>query len=122
MVKVMTGDRRSWPLEKSFSIGHMMTTAVTAFYMIWWASAADTRLAQTQESFKQYVEAQVKVIDAINARLEVIRLESDMKRTRIKAEIREDLNTFKTEIRSDLSHIDNKVDRLLEIKVQDKQQ
>lgn len=99
----------------------MMTTAITAFYMIWWASAADTRLAQTQESFKQYVEAQVKVIDAINARLEVIRLEADMKRTEIKSEIRGDLNSFKTEIRSDLSRIDNKVDRLLEIKVQEKQ-
>lgn len=96
-----------------------MTTASVAFYMIWWASAADTRLAQTQESFKQYVEAQVKVIDAIHARLEVIRLEADMKRTQIKSEIREDLNNFKTEIRSDLSRIDNKVDRLLEIKVQE---
>lgn len=90
-----------------------------AFYMIWWASAADTRLAQTQESFKQYVETQVKVIDSINARLEAIRLESDMKRMQIKSEIREDLNNFKTEIRSDLSRIDNKVDKLLEIKVQE---
>lgn len=112
-------DRRKWHLEKSFSFGHMMTTVSVVFYMIWWASAADTRLNQTEESFKQYVEAQVKVIDAINGRLEVIRLEADMKRTQVKSEIREDLNNFKSEIRSDLSRIDNKVDRLLEIKVQE---
>lgn len=97
----------------------MMTTASVAFYMIWWASAADTRLTLTQESFKQYVEAQVKVIDAINARLEANRLETDMKHVQLRSEIRDDMSAVKSQIRTDLGRIDDKVDRLLEIRVQE---
>lgn len=96
-----------------------MTTASVAFYMIWWASAADTRLTLTQESFKQYVEAQVKVIDAINARLEANRLETDMKHVQLRSEIRDDMSAVKSQIRTDLGRIDDKVDRLLEIRVQE---
>lgn len=115
----LTVDQRNWHLEKFFSIGHMMTTASVAFYMIWWASAADTRLAQTQEAFKQYVESQVKIVDNLNNRLETIRIEADMKRAQVRTEIRDDISAVKSEIRDSLARIDNKVDRLLEMKMQE---
>ena len=41
----MMDQKTGWHLEKSVSVGHIITTLSIAFSALWWASTVETRLA-----------------------------------------------------------------------------
>ncbi len=52
-------DRRGFHIEKSVSVGHLMTTVSIIVSMIWWASTVETRLAVTASDI-QTMKAQAQ--------------------------------------------------------------
>lgn len=75
-------------LEKSISVGHIITTMTIVVSVVWWASTVETRLA-------------------VNAtQIEAARTESNRQS--------EDAKIYRAEIREQLILINNKLDRIAE--------
>jgi hypothetical protein len=63
---VMDSDRRGFHIEKSISIGHILTTITLVVAAFSWTSAVDKRLAVHDNQIKQLEIADNKFQDAIN--------------------------------------------------------
>lgn len=73
---------RQWHLEKSISVGHIITTLTVAFSALVWASHTDTRITVVEneviaaklrdEKIELYVKESVGRIEASVIRIEVV--------------------------------------------------
>ena len=81
-------ERREWHLDKTVSIGHIISTLIIAMSVFSWALAIDKRVEQNAQSIKFLTQNQKRV-------------ESRVDSTR-------------QEIRQDLQAINSKLDRLIE--------
>lgn len=81
-------DRRDWHLEKSVSVGHIVTTLVAAGSFFVWAMRQESRLTTLENHTVALAEADKRM---------------DLERVQLKSELREDLKV-----------ISDKLDRLLE--------
>ena len=87
----MRQDDSGFHLEKSISVGHIITTMTIVVSVVWWASTVETRLAVNATQ----IEA---------ARTETTRQSEDAK-------------IYRAEIREQLILINNKLDRIAESRV-----
>lgn len=86
----MRQDDSGFHLEKSISVGHIITTMTIVVSVVWWASTVETRLA-------------------VNAtQIEAVRTEATRQS--------EDAKIYRAEIREQLILINNKLDRIAEIR------
>lgn len=97
---------RQWHLEKSVSVGHIVTTLVVAIGAVTYFSALEHRIAsvamdvEKQASAIIRIEDQQKVQDGwITTKLEAIRSEQ---------------NAIRVEQKRDNQRIEDKIDRLIE--------
>lgn len=81
-------DKRGWHLDKTISVGHIISTLVIAVSVFTWVSSVDRRVDQNSLSIKFVKEQQQQS----SARIEALRLE----------------------IKQDLNSINDKLDRLIE--------
>ena len=81
-------DRRSWHLDKTISVGHLVSTVVIAVSVFSWAMTLDKRVEQNSLSITHIKEQQI----------------AEQKR----------IDQLRTEIKQDLRDINQKLDRLIE--------
>ena len=81
-------DRREWHLDKTVSIGHIISTLIVAISVFSWALAIDKRVEQNDQSIKFLAENQKRVESRVDS--------------------------IRQEIRQDLQAINSKLDRLIE--------
>ncbi len=81
-------DKRSWHLDKTISVGHLVSTVIIAVSVFSWAITLDKRVEQNSLSIAHMKEQQL----------------ADQKR----------LSELRNEIRHDLRDINHKLDRLIE--------
>ena len=87
-------DRREWHLDKTVSVGHIISTLVIAMSVFSWALAIDKRVEQNAQNIKFLTQNHK-------------RLENHVEATR-------------NEIRQDLRAINAKLDRLIERRTEGK--
>ena len=87
-----------WHLEKSVSVGHIITTVTVALSAVWWGAKLEGRVSE-QAMLIANNSAQVVLLDK---RLEAIRAEAELKRAEIKREL---------DVR--LSRMEDKLDKLI---------
>lgn len=87
-----------WHLEKSVSVGHIITTVTVALSAVWWGAKLEGRVSE-QAILIANNAANVVMLDK---HLDAIRAESELKRTEIKRDL---------DVR--LSHIEDKLDKLI---------
>ncbi len=99
-------ERRAWHLDKTISVGHLLSTVVIAISVFSWASAVDRRVEQNAQAIDYLKREQTKQSQNI----------SDFR-----AEFKEDfrqveqrMDAVRIEIKSDLNAINAKLDRLIE--------
>ncbi|MBU6955751.1 hypothetical protein [Hahella sp. HN01] len=80
--------RRHWHLDKTISVGHLISTLVIAISVITWAGSIDRRVEQNALAVKYLNEEQVQQRQRIDA--------------------------VRNEIKTDLRAINDKLDRLIE--------
>lgn len=108
----MTPERRNWHLEKSVSIGHIITTLSVAATVLWWAATTEGRL-EKGELISQNI---IKSMELINSRLDADRAENELRRNDIKREIDARLSRIETHaIRSE-----DKIDKIITIMYENK--
>ena len=90
----MENDRRSWHLDKTVSIGHILSTLIIALSVFSWAMAIDKRVEQNAQK--------------------IVFLEKNHKR------LEDRFDATRNEIRQDLRAIHTKLDRLIERRMEDK--
>lgn len=79
---------RQWHLDKTISVGHLLSTLVIAVSVFSWASALDRRVEKNAQSIMYLTQQQV--------------------------ENKQSVENLRSEIRQDLRGINNKLDRLTE--------
>ena len=86
----MTSDheRRVWHLDKTISVGHLLSTVVIAISIFSWASAVDRRVEQNAQAIKYLSKEQTEGQNRLDA--------------------------LRSEIKTDLRAINAKLDRLIE--------
>ena len=89
---------RQWHLEKSISVGHIITTVTVALGAIWWAAKLETRINILDNNF-QGLQSRLEVTDR---RIETVRIESNAQMLQIKSELQQQLD-----------RIDHKLDRIM---------
>jgi len=82
------GDRKNWHLDKTISVGHLLSTVVIAISLFSWASAVDRRVEQNAQAIKYLTKEQIE------------------------GQFR--LDALRSEIKTDLRAINAKLDRLIE--------
>lgn len=87
-----------WHLEKSVSVGHIITTVTVALSAVWWGAKLEVRVSE-QAILIANNSSQVVLLDR---RLEAIRAEAELKRSEIKRELD-----------NRLSRMEDKLDRLI---------
>lgn len=99
-------DRRHWHLDKTISVGHLLSTVVIAVSVFSWASAVDRRVEQNAQAIDYLKREQVRQSQNITG----IRTEfkNDFR------QIEQRMDAVRGEIKSDLSGINEKLDRLIE--------
>ncbi|WP_233252281.1 hypothetical protein [Saccharospirillum sp. MSK14-1] len=83
-----TSDRRHWHVDKSVSVGHILTTLLIAVSAFSWGSAVDQRVASNAQAIQYLSES----INDTNSRFD----------------------TYRSDIRQDLRDINAKLDRIIE--------
>lgn len=87
-----------WHLEKSVSIGHIVTTVTVALTALWWAAGIENRIS-LQENSVTFISQKIELADK---RMEVLRIEGDMK-----------ILDHKKEVDAKLGRIEDKLDKLI---------
>jgi hypothetical protein len=102
----MSDERREWHLEKSVSVGHIVTTLVVAAGAVAYFSALEHRISSVAMDVEKQASAIVRIEDQqkaqdgwITQKLEVIRSEQ---------------NAMRVEQKRDNQRIEDKIDRLIE--------
>lgn len=99
-------ERRNWHLDKTISVGHLLSTVVIAASVFAWASAVDRRVEQNTQSI-DYIKLQQN-----QEAKRLSKLRDDVQEMINRIEKRLDLS--RTEIKTDLRDINGKLDRLIE--------
>lgn len=81
-------ERREWHLDKTVSVGHLISTLVIGISVFSWAIALDKRVEQN------------------SIQIQLIKEQQHLEAARVKA--------LRTELRSDLRDINHKLDRIIE--------
>jgi len=81
-------ERRAWHLDKTISVGHLLSTVVIAISVFSWASAVDRRVEQNAQAIKYLSKEQTEGQNRLDA--------------------------LRSEIKTDLRSINAKLDRLIE--------
>jgi len=99
-------ERRNWHLDKTISIGHLLSTIIIAGSVFAWASAVDRRVDKNTQSINYLKQQQIQESE----RLSKIRAESQEMVNRIEKR----LDLSRSELKTDLRDINSKLDRLIE--------
>jgi len=102
----MSDERREWHLEKSVSVGHIVTTFVVAAGAVAYFSALEGRI----NSVAMDVDRQSKAIMRIEDQQKV---QDGWITTKLEA-IRKEQNEMRVEQKRDNQRIEDKIDRLIE--------
>lgn len=102
-------ERRNWHLDKTISIGHLLSTIIIAGSVFAWASAVDRRVDKNTQSIDYLKLQQIQE----SARLSKIREESQ----NMVNKIEERLDLSRSELKTDLRDINGKLDRIIENRI-----
>ena len=79
---------RPWHLEKSISVGHIITTVTVALGAIWWAAKLETRIDVLHTHFLA-VQDRIEITDR---KLETVRIESNAQLVMLKNDLQRQLD------------------------------
>ncbi|RXJ70646.1 hypothetical protein CS022_22530 [Veronia nyctiphanis] len=88
-------ERSQWHLDKTISIGHILSTIIIGFSLLSWALAVDKRVEQNAQHIQFLYDNEKRIEERVEA--------------------------TRDEIRQDLRNIGGKLDRLIERQLRDKQ-
>lgn len=102
----MSDERRQWHLEKTVSVGHIVTTLSVAVGAVWYFSALEHRI----ETVALDVDHQARAV----ARIESQQKAQDNWITNKLEDIRKQQDEMRVEQKRDNQRIEDKIDRLIE--------
>jgi hypothetical protein len=102
----MSDERRQWHLEKTVSVGHIVTTLSVAVGAVWYFSALEHRI----ETVALDVDHQARAV----ARIENQQKAQDSWITNKLEDIRKQQDEMRVEQKRDNQRIEDKIDRLIE--------
>lgn len=102
----MSDARRQWHLEKTVSVGHIVTTLTVAVGAVWYFSALEHRI----DTVAMDVEHQARTV----SRIETQQKAQDSWIASKLEEMRKEQNEMRVEQKRDNQRIEDKIDRLIE--------